>query len=293
VNSPSQTPSMVPGLNVAEGFSGVGATLPARRLHRSHSQSHSELMRICGETEDGTMGDMGSRASAPVKRWGARLRKESTAGAVSGSGENDEYSAYAGGKALRPSLWFGTKSTQAGRHTGYCAAHIVPRPKKKGVSGTEQKLVLSKKRNGERKKDDGLRKDMDDQIESSFFFPFAEVERRDGRMTISTSGIHQKDPHVSGVTKYGKGAEKRRRGWDGQDRRRTGESVYMDGGDERALHYAALVPKFHIWQEKTSRPMDKPNDWKRRRRKITQAPSATPSSEPSPRPRPPRRRRRH
>jgi hypothetical protein len=59
VNSPSQTPSMVPGLNVADGFSGVGAGSPARRLHRSHSQSHSELMRICGETEDGTVGDMG------------------------------------------------------------------------------------------------------------------------------------------------------------------------------------------------------------------------------------------
>lgn len=147
MNSPSQTPSMVPGLNVAEGFSGVGASFPARRLHRSHSQSHSELMRICGGTEDGTVGDMGWRASAAVNRGGARLRKESTAGAVSGSGENDGYSAYAGGSALRPSLWFGTKSTQAGRHTGYCTTHTGPRPKKKRgcVSGTEQKLVLSKK----------------------------------------------------------------------------------------------------------------------------------------------------
>ena len=121
MKSPSQTPSMVPGLNVAEGFSGVGASLRARRLHRSHSQSHSELMRICGETEDGTVGDMGWRASAPVKRWGARLRKESTAGAVTGRGEKDGYSAYAGGNALRPSLAFGTKSSQAGRQTGYCA----------------------------------------------------------------------------------------------------------------------------------------------------------------------------
>jgi hypothetical protein len=119
VNSPSQTPSMVPGLNVAEGFSGVGASLPARRLHRSHSQSHSELMRICGETEDGTRGDMGWRVSAPVNRGGARLRKERTAGAVRGSGEKDGYSAYAGGNALRPSVWFGTKSIHAGRHTGY------------------------------------------------------------------------------------------------------------------------------------------------------------------------------
>ncbi len=119
VNSPSQTPSMVPGLNVTEGFSGVGASLPARRLHRSHSQSHSELMRICGETEDGTRGELGWRVSSPVNRGGARLRKERTAGAVRGSGEKDGYSAYAGGNALRPSVWFGTKSIQAGRHTGY------------------------------------------------------------------------------------------------------------------------------------------------------------------------------
>ena len=32
----------------------------------------------------------------------------------------------------------------------------------------------------------------------------------------------------------------------------------MDGGGERALHYVAPVPRFHIWQEKTTRPMDKP-----------------------------------
>ena len=93
-------------------------------------------MRICGETEDGTMGDIGSRASAPVSRWGERLRKESTAGAVSGSGENDGYSAYAGGNALSPSLWFGTKSTQAGRQTGYCREGVRYRTK----------IVLSKKR---------------------------------------------------------------------------------------------------------------------------------------------------
>jgi diaminopimelate epimerase len=37
-------------------------------------------------------------------------RKERIAGHVSGSGENDGYSAYAGGNALRPSVWFGTKS---------------------------------------------------------------------------------------------------------------------------------------------------------------------------------------
>lgn len=121
VKRPSHTPSMVPGLNVPEGFSGVGASLPARRLHRSHSQSHSELMQICGDTEDGTRGDKGCRASAPISLWGARLRKERTAGAVSGSGEKDGYSAYAGGNALRPSVWFGTKSSHAGRHTGYCA----------------------------------------------------------------------------------------------------------------------------------------------------------------------------
>jgi hypothetical protein len=125
VNRPSHTPSMVPGLNVPEGFSGVGVSLPARRLHRSHSQSHSELMQICGETEDGTRGDKGWRASAPINLCGARLKKESTAGAVSGSGENDGYSAYAGGKALRPSVWFGTKSSQAGRQTGYCAKRMV------------------------------------------------------------------------------------------------------------------------------------------------------------------------
>lgn len=146
VNSPSQTPSMVPGLNVAEGFSGVGASLPARRLHRSHSQSHSELMRICGETEDGTMGDIGWRASAPVNRWGERLRKESTAGAVSGSGENDGYSAYAGGNALRPSLWFGTKSTQAGRHTGYCTGGV--------CQVQNKKLCFPKKENGKKVKRD-------------------------------------------------------------------------------------------------------------------------------------------
>jgi hypothetical protein len=152
VNSPSQTPSMVPGLNVAEGFSGVGASFPARRLHRSHSQSHSELMRICGGTEDGTVGDMGWRASAAVNRGGARLRKESTAGAVSGSGENDGYSAYAGGSALRPSLWFGTKSTQAGRHTGYCRAHTGPRPKKRVCVRNGTETCAFQKRNGERKK---------------------------------------------------------------------------------------------------------------------------------------------
>jgi hypothetical protein len=189
VKSPSQTPSMVPGLNVAQGFSGVGGSFPARRLHRSHSQSHSGLMGICGETKDGTVGDMGWRASAPVNRGGARLRKESTAGAVSGSGENDGYSAYAGGNALRPSLWFGTNSTQAGRHTGYCTAHAGSRTKKKGcVSGTEQKLELSKKEmEKEKKKSDCGRKgsfwlrcpnDMHDQIESSFSFPLAEVERQ-------------------------------------------------------------------------------------------------------------------
>lgn len=50
------------------------------------------------------------------------------------------------------------------------------------------------------------------------------------------------------------------------------------------MHYVASVPKFHIWQEKTSRPIDKPKDWKRRRRReVTQAPSVTPSlpSEPT------------
>lgn len=40
-------------------------------------------------------------------------------------------------------------------------------------------------------------------------------------------------------------------------------SVYMDDGSERALHDVAPVPKFHIWKEKTSRPMDKPNNWER------------------------------
>lgn len=40
----------------------------------------------------------------------------------------------------------------------------------------------------------------------------------------------------------------------------------MDGG-ERVKHYVAPVPKFHIWQEKTSRPMDKPNDWKKEKDK--------------------------
>ena len=148
---------MVPGLNVAEGFSGVGAWFPARRLHRSHSQSHSGLMRICGETKDGTEGDMGWRASAPVNRWGARLRKESTAGAVSGSGENEGYSAYAGGNALGPSLWFGTKSTHAGRHTGYCTAHIPKKKKKKRVcvrSGTETLCFPKKKWRKKKKKSD-------------------------------------------------------------------------------------------------------------------------------------------
>ena len=50
--------------------------------------------------------------------------------------------------------------------------------------------------------------DMHDQIESSFSFPFAEVETRVD-LPISASGIHQKDPHVSGVTKSqgGEGAE--------------------------------------------------------------------------------------
>lgn len=160
MNSPSQTPSMVPGLNVAEGFSGVGASFPARRLHRSHSQSHSELMRICGGTEDGTVGDMGWRASAAVNRGGARLRKESTAGTVSGSGENDGYSAYAGGSALRPSLWFGTKSTQAGRHTGYCTTHTGPRPKKKeGVCQERNRNLCFPKKKWRKKKEVRLRKD--------------------------------------------------------------------------------------------------------------------------------------
>jgi len=87
---------------------------------------------------------MGRRASAPVNRWGARLRKERTAGAVSGSGENDGYSAYAGGNAPRPSVWFGTKSTQAGRHTGYCEHRAKNR--KKGVRTVRyRKLELSKK----------------------------------------------------------------------------------------------------------------------------------------------------
>jgi len=74
VNRPSQKPSMVPGLNVPEGPTGVGASLPARRLHRSHSQSHSELMRTSGPIEEGTRGDMGLRASTPVDGRGARLR---------------------------------------------------------------------------------------------------------------------------------------------------------------------------------------------------------------------------
>ena len=59
VNSPSQMPSMVPGLNVPKGLSSDGTSLLARRLHRSHSQSHSELIRTCGETEEGTRGDIG------------------------------------------------------------------------------------------------------------------------------------------------------------------------------------------------------------------------------------------
>jgi hypothetical protein len=74
VNNPSQTPSMVPGLNVPEGLSGVGASLPARRLQRSHSQSHSELMRTCVETEEGTRGAMGWMAVTPVDGRGARLK---------------------------------------------------------------------------------------------------------------------------------------------------------------------------------------------------------------------------
>lgn len=51
-------------------------------------------------------------------------------------------------------------------------------------------------------------KDVHDQIESSFFFPFAEAERGDGTDAISTSGIHQKDPHVSGATKWQGGGVK-------------------------------------------------------------------------------------
>lgn len=74
VNNPSQIPSILPGLNVPVGLSGVGDSLPARRLHRSHSQSHSELTRTCEGTEEGTRGDKGWRASTFVDERGARLR---------------------------------------------------------------------------------------------------------------------------------------------------------------------------------------------------------------------------
>jgi len=66
VNRPSQKPSIAPGLNVPEGLMGVSALLPARHLHCSHSQSHSELMWIWGPMEEGIRGDMGLRASRPI-----------------------------------------------------------------------------------------------------------------------------------------------------------------------------------------------------------------------------------
>lgn len=68
----------------------------------------------------------------------------------------------------------------------------------KNGSGTEDRF---QKRKGERKRR-GLRKGCGLEVIKSRhpFFPFAEVERRmDG--SISSSGIHQKDPHVGGVTK--------------------------------------------------------------------------------------------
>jgi hypothetical protein len=234
VNSPSQTPSMVPGLNVEEGFSGVGASPPARRLHRSHSQSHSELMWICEETEDGTVGDMDWRASAPVNRWGARLRNESTAGAVSGSGEKDGYSAYAGGNALRPSLWFGTKSTQAGRHTGYCKSAQrteVPRPKteKKGVCQEQNRnsLCFPKEKRG-----DCGRKSRDNWTDVHFSLrdpPERSARQRSDKMA---RGGHETKPGL--------------RAW---ERAIVRQDVCMCTWMTAVARSVAPVPKFHIWHQ--------------------------------------------
>ena len=65
-------------------------------------------------------------------------------------------------------------------------------------SGTEERF---QKRNGKRKRR-GPRKGCGLEVIKLRhpFFPFAEVERR-MYGSISASGIHQKDPHVGGVTK--------------------------------------------------------------------------------------------
>jgi hypothetical protein len=96
--------------------------------------------------------------------------------------------------------------------------------------------------------------------------------------SISASGIRQKDPHVGGVTNS----------WAENEARsaRPAKTILTvsgkiptgsahDGTGEGELRYVAQVPNFHIWQEKTSRPMVKPIGGSRR---IRQAPSVTPAS---------------
>lgn len=65
---------------------------------------------------------------------------------MSGGGESEGYSPYAGGAALRPVVWFGTKSTQAGRQTGYYIH------RSKGKKDIRYRTRLSEKKKS-RKKD--------------------------------------------------------------------------------------------------------------------------------------------
>jgi hypothetical protein len=80
-------------------------------------------------------------------------------------------------------------------------------------------------------------------------------------MAISASGIHQKDPHVSGVTNRSWAENEARATVSGGKKKPPRRVLYMMGeGGSSALRYVARV---HIRQEKTTTPMGKPNDWKK------------------------------